>query len=50
MAKTIKASPVLKGKDIDRFIDYITTAKKASKEELARMRKNHKKVLEMTKA
>ena len=41
MARPIKETPILKGKDAERFLRLMDGMKPASKEELERVKKNY---------
>ena len=45
MARPIKETPVLSGKDAERFIEYISTSHPAPKEEIERARTAYEQVM-----
>ena len=45
MARPIKETPILKGKDAERFLRLMEEAKPVSKEELERIRKNYEEMM-----
>lgn len=49
MAKPIRETPILYGKEAEKFLKAIANPKKISKEELERMKENYEKIKKKSK-
>jgi len=50
MAKPIKETPILRGKDAIRFLDALKENKKVSPEELAKIKANYERIKSILKS